>query len=295
MDIIEISNNKTKLMGLSAILIMAFHLNLISIGNIGVDIFLLLSAMGCYFSLSKSYDIINFYKKRALRILPSFILISGSLYIAHILFSQHDISIITYLGLGVLFGDLTFWFIPLIITCYILAPFIFKLVHYKYALVTILLLSTIFFILSVTLNFIFARLPIFFLSMYFSKFIFNRKSIKKQHLYPIYILNVLLIALAIYLKSISIHWSILFTIYFFITIPTTLLISQILSKFNSKVLTFIGTISLETYLIQEFVSFSITNCFTNNFYLFCLISSIITIILAWGTTFSIKYFIKKLA
>ena len=172
MDIIEISNNKTKLMGLSAILIMAFHLNLISIGNIGVDIFLLLSAMGCYFSLSKSSNIIKFYKKRALRILPSFILISGSLYIAHILFSQHDISIITYLGLGVLFGDLTFWFIPLIITCYILAPFIFKLVHYKYALVTILLLSTIFFILSVTLNFIFSRLPIFFLSMYFSKFIF---------------------------------------------------------------------------------------------------------------------------
>lgn len=281
-------------MGLSAILIMAYHLNLISIANIGVDIFLLLSAMGCYFSLSKDFNIKSFYKKRAMRILPSFILISGSLYFFRILFSSHDISIITYLGLGVFSGDLTFWFVPLILICYLIAPFIFKLVHCRHALIVILLLSATIFILSPKLNFLFARLPIFFLSMYFSKFIYNKKSIKKQYLYPIFILDILLlITLAIYLKSVNIHWSILFIIYFFITVPTTLLLAKILSKINSIVLTFLGTISFETYLIQEFVSFSITNRITDNFYLFCIISSIITIILAWGTTSCTKHLKKR--
>ena len=281
-------------MGFSAFLIMAFHLNLINIANIGVEIFLLLSAMGCYFSLSKDFNIKSFYKKRVMRILPSFILISGALYIFRILFSSHDISIITYLGLGVFSGDLTFWFVPLILICYLTAPFIFKLIHCKHALIIIMLLSATIFFLSPTLNFLFARLPIFFLSMYFSKFIYNKKSIKKQYLYPIFILNILLlITLEIYLKSINIHWSILFIIYFFITIPTTLLLAKILSKINSIVLTFLGTISFETYLIQEFVSFSITNRITDNFYLFCIISSIITICLAWGTTICIKYFVKN--
>ena len=90
----NISLARGVLMGVSALLIAFFHcysykfssgwlgdilLFMRKTGNIGVDIFLILSAIGLYFSFSKDDNLIKFYKKRVIRILPSFFIV-GSIY-----------------------------------------------------------------------------------------------------------------------------------------------------------------------------------------------------------------------
>ena len=83
-EISLLSKYRTQLMGLAMLLILIFHtgidvksVNVIrsikDIGDVGVDIFLLLSGIGLYFSYSKNNDKKYFYKKRVLRILPTFI------------------------------------------------------------------------------------------------------------------------------------------------------------------------------------------------------------------------------
>lgn len=49
------------------------------LGSIGVEVFLFLSGMGLYYSLKKRKDnsIINFYKRRFKRLLPSFYTMHG--------------------------------------------------------------------------------------------------------------------------------------------------------------------------------------------------------------------------
>jgi peptidoglycan/LPS O-acetylase OafA/YrhL len=72
-------------MGLSIIWVMFFHSSyavgtypIISkikgYGNMGVDFFLLLSAIGLFYSMTKKGSVLAFYKKRAWRILPATII-----------------------------------------------------------------------------------------------------------------------------------------------------------------------------------------------------------------------------
>ncbi len=78
----KISKYRSAIMGVAIIWIMLHHsgMNLTGIffavkrcGYGGVDIFLFLSGFGLAVSLSRDYDIFEFYKKRALRIFPHYI------------------------------------------------------------------------------------------------------------------------------------------------------------------------------------------------------------------------------
>lgn len=91
MEYILSKNNRTFYMGISMLLIIGYHILLLlsdnilnktlwlpfksifNHGYIGVDIFFFLSAYGLCHSFEKS-TIIQFLKKRALRILPTYIL-----------------------------------------------------------------------------------------------------------------------------------------------------------------------------------------------------------------------------
>ena len=124
-------------MGLAMLLILIFHtsidvsnINIIrslkDIGDVGVDIFLLLSGMGLYFSYTKNSDKIHFYKKRVLRILPTFIPVAVVWYCAFTLVFGGKIGDIL-LGVTTLSfwikGSMTWWFISAILILYIFTPF----------------------------------------------------------------------------------------------------------------------------------------------------------------------------
>lgn len=50
----------------------------IKTGSLGVDIFLVLSGMSLYYSWQNNQEIDRFFKRRVLRLLPSFFLIAGT-------------------------------------------------------------------------------------------------------------------------------------------------------------------------------------------------------------------------
>ena len=65
-NISQVSDYRTQIMGLAAVMIIACHApasgvkmpyisaKILELGNFGVDIFLFLSGLGCYYSLSKN-------------------------------------------------------------------------------------------------------------------------------------------------------------------------------------------------------------------------------------------------
>ena len=106
MDLKVISKHRGKIMGLAIISIIIFHyfedikifnnvslgltriaqLYNITIGSCGVDIFIMLSAIGVYFSYAKNSNIGEFYIKRIKRVLIPYIILCGAYWIIFDLF-----------------------------------------------------------------------------------------------------------------------------------------------------------------------------------------------------------------
>lgn len=132
----DISTYRSELMGWSILWIMMLHFTFTQIkplgflaqyGFAGVDIFMLVSGFGLYFSLEKDDNLWHFYKKRLLRIFPTYYILG--VFSSLLLF--HD-DIMTYLfryttvgyWTGGVFNE---WYIPAIVAFYLLAPFIRQL------------------------------------------------------------------------------------------------------------------------------------------------------------------------
>lgn len=106
----------------------AFPLNVISkYGFTGVDFFLFLSGLGLYYSMHKNPESVTFYKRRLLRIFPTYILLGA---IATFFLEGSNESITHFLWVCTTLGywtngDAGPWFIPALITLYFLFPFLY--------------------------------------------------------------------------------------------------------------------------------------------------------------------------
>ena len=132
-DIKDISTYRSELMGWAILWIMMLHFTftqakplgfIAQYGYAGVDIFMMVSGLGLYFSLDKDSRLSHFYKKRLLRILPTYYLLGifGSLLLYHDTLPQY---LFRYSTLGFWTGGLyAEWYIPSIVFLYALAPFI---------------------------------------------------------------------------------------------------------------------------------------------------------------------------
>ena len=131
----NISKNRQQLMGIAALFIMFCHNSLYLphwfyninfnylrfLFQIGVDMFLLFSGLGCYFSLSKSTSIIGFYKKRLSRLFPSYLIFFASITIAYLFIDRQIVfqKMYSYSPFSfIISDDLTLWFIPAICILY---------------------------------------------------------------------------------------------------------------------------------------------------------------------------------
>ena len=141
----DISDFRAKLMGVSIIWIVLFHLNMayslyeylpgylsafatavLDMGNIGVEIFLLCSGFGLCFSIRKDPSIKKFYVRRAKRLYPEYLtglvlveLISG---FSPVFILLHVIPVQFFISYECLY-----WLIALIFLFYAVFPLIFKL------------------------------------------------------------------------------------------------------------------------------------------------------------------------
>lgn len=99
--------------------------------NIGVDIFLFLSGMGCYFSLTKSHGYFSWLKKRFIRIFIPYTIVLLTLRMPGILVDHASWSewLLYYSTLRFWTHHDGMWFVALLVLLYQLAPFIYQILN----------------------------------------------------------------------------------------------------------------------------------------------------------------------
>ena len=128
---ILISRYRTELMGFAIISIMIGHLHFFqlfdfgdlsffaSLGSAGVEIFLFVSGFGLFYSFEKSNNLPQYFKRRFLRIVPTYVFIMAGIDIltCNITALYHPSYWIMHL--------LSYWYIPFICIMYIVFPMLY--------------------------------------------------------------------------------------------------------------------------------------------------------------------------
>lgn len=287
----NIGKHRTALMGLAMILVFLHHARseklgfmptgffgaICDIGNLGVDTFFFLSAFGLCFSLKKN-SIKKFYLNRFKRILPTWWVILFLIHIMGILIGSkfpagsyvypHSVAdmFFWYTGLGYFFNTCFYeWYIPTLLLFYLLIPLIYRLSRKGVLLLVLLSIPLVLLYkwsgilphlsLSVT------RIPIFLLGVLFFKDL-------EQEKYSLFFITCLILFICIFALS------------FFLKVPPVVKVGPLLpmamglfgllcshkyTRYIDLLFAFVGTISLEFYLIhplrrpQYLLSFVIHN------------------------------------
>lgn len=271
-------------------------------GNIGVDIFLIFSGLGLYYSFSKNSNLSSFYKKRAIRILPALFMVTSIYY------AFKCVSIKEYLASVFLIDYFTkcntsFWYFALVILLYILYPVIHKFVKSQRDIVVIgstILLIILELILTYVIKldletryYALLRVPTFIIGVWLGK-----KSLEKSQLKLSWVIVSFAVSVVSFILVTAFHFNILpkdfsnaIYIYCFINIPfsvsfvivTSVILSCFKLRFVKAFLSVFGALSLELYLLFERVTETFENVSSlqsNTFITFYFATTVITIILS---------------
>lgn len=270
LDLSLLSRYRTALMGLAAIMIIACHApasgvlmpklahTALSIGNFGVDVFLLLSGIGCWFSLNKDVPSKwggQFYKKRFYRVYIPYLFIYVPFNICLLCLGNCGIwdSLSSVLTLEYWLHHRGAWFVSLLVPLYLICPLLNKLLSGEkkwFMCLAIVLLLTIFSAISLdaskdnvlyNIKFAMSRVPSFIIGMSLGQWCKEGKGISA---YWIVALLILYVVFRTSFRSFNVA-------YLTVPIITCLLIGicRLCEKYSVYTfLTFMGTISLESYL-----------------------------------------------
>ena len=141
----DLSTYRSQLMGIATLMIIICHscaskvimpdslCYLFCFGNIGVDIFLFLSGIGLYYSLSKNNlsnkeNDISFYKKRFYRIYIPYLMVFIPSCLIFMLLGEYSLydSILCLSTLEYWLFRRGAWFVSLIVLLYLVAPFLYR-------------------------------------------------------------------------------------------------------------------------------------------------------------------------
>lgn len=268
MQIDSLLKNRTTSMGLAMIFVVLYHLfcadksitvwKLFYPGYMGVDIFLLLSSYGLCFSINKN-SVVNFWKRRYVRILPVFFLMSIFITLIN-LWSGENVSswdwfcnmttLSYYTNLGGQFID---WYLSSLIVLYLLFPLIYKFILHLSDKQTVLVIScSIFFVLAFS-TFIdidwkyecsIGRLPIFLSGIA----CFKNKTIFEKQISSVFLFCFLL-SLFLYMYGYIHTYMVFYMLAPVFLYLTSMFVNVINTKFSRilKFINLIGTNSLEIY------------------------------------------------
>ena len=141
----DLSTYRTQMMGIATLMIIICHscaskvimpsflAYLFRFGNIGVDIFLFLSGIGLYYSLSKNNlnskeDYMSFYKRRIYRIYIPYLMVFIPSCLVFMLLGEYSVcdSIFCLSTLEYWLFHRGAWFVSLIVLLYLVAPFLYR-------------------------------------------------------------------------------------------------------------------------------------------------------------------------
>ena len=282
--------------GLAALWIVFFHIhekywlgipiisNVINMGNMGVDVFLLLSAIGLSYSIEKN-DTKTFYKNRLKRTFITYLFIAGPFIVWKYFISQAitamtvpnfalELSTLSYFWTKE--GTYPFWYVPCILLFYALYPVLYKLYKKnKLYIICLIAVSIIAEVLLVLINSpvitvterTFSRIPIFLTGILFSDYVKKEKKIAL----PWVIVSFVILAVTMVIYPVTnlyrIHAVLVRYCYGIMAIALIIFgafIMELIKKFKVtdifiKVFSFFGAISLEIYIVHVAVIRVLTN------------------------------------
>lgn len=273
-DSVMLRNYRNALMGISIIYVIIFHFhpkglllnNIGKYGWTGVDMFFYLSAIGLCYSLNSKSNILQFYRRRISRIIPTwwFFLISV-LAISIIVGKLHPSGIFEFLcyftGLGWwlngLFDNALFvyyyeWYVPTLLFYYAIFPFFFFMSRRTLLFLTIIVSIGIEIMLRdnlcPSLHLSYPRLLSFMIGILSFRYIFENSSKNKR----IDHVNYILFFISITSVLLAISHQISFNVFLSFIMPFVFYIFAIIIKYtkSSKLFSFLGSISLELYLVH---------------------------------------------
>lgn len=161
----------------------------IAVGSLGVDIFLFLSGMGLYYSMSRDPNIGHFYKKRFIRIVPTYLLVGAVFWGIRVFIKGQDFTewwqdlcFVTFFTKG----TLTLWFIMFILAMYLIYPLVHwylnstendlrRTIRFLVLLIVVIAASLLMFQKwhqsPSAKDIVYGRIPVFFLGCYLGKYI----------------------------------------------------------------------------------------------------------------------------
>jgi peptidoglycan/LPS O-acetylase OafA/YrhL len=252
----------------------------------GVDIFLFLSGFGLMYGMqNKKYSLTTFYKKRVLRILPTYWLVFFIVIVAEIISGRSIFPsriLLVFSTAGFWINKHRFdWFIPSLLALYFLFPPFFSILRRSQdkkkfiVIICIIALSCCLFIMPTKANYLlifFARIPIFFIGAYIGHISFTSVSLisPKQLLFYMFCLFFGVGSCLYVINKFSVEQTMPYGLrcYPFIicTLPICLFLSLAMEKINNSsvcnikhliqwLFFFCGSYSLEIYLIHSKIFF----------------------------------------
>lgn len=168
-DLSDLNRYRLQLMGVATLMILACHApashvlmpgfmaRILGFGNYGVDIFLLVSGLGCYYSLAKlnNCNLLLWYKKRFYRIFTPYLLIYFPYCIILLFLKRYNVCdcLLSLSALEYWFFHRGAWFVSLILFLYLLSPVLFRIISCKNTwVVSILFIVTLTFLSNITIE-----------------------------------------------------------------------------------------------------------------------------------------------
>ncbi|MDH6354949.1 peptidoglycan/LPS O-acetylase OafA/YrhL [Dysgonomonas sp. PH5-45] len=275
MNIKLFSEYRLQLLGIAIIWCLLFHSGyhfsihsfnyLVFYGWAGVDMFLLLSGLGIYFSLRKNSSIKEFYKRRFFRIYPSFVVA----IVVHSIYKSYSLSdtILDMLTINYWIGSphIFNWFISGLIAFYLLSPWYYKLFKRNPGVTTVvgvLFSLLLVFITPLYLFFFITRIPIFLIGFYIGYLIAEKKETGKPNKKYVWIMFSAFvfgcISLFLVHKNIFVSIPQTKTLCMVFIIPfLCLFIAKILSVFKNykyPFLSFVGKYTFPLYLFYDMIA-----------------------------------------
>ena len=267
-EVKDISTYRSELMGWAILWIMMLHFTFTQIkplgfvaqyGFAGVEIFMLVSGFGLFFSLEKNDSLSHFYKKRVFRIFPTYYIVGifASILLYHDSILQY---LFRYSTIGFWTGGIyAEWYVPSIIVLYLIAPFIKKLFD-KQLFFWIISICLAFLLISYIVVskelvpkgeghfFLLYRVPAFIFGMACAYWVMSKASSK-------YYLYILALGIPLFVMLFPNHHQIYNYKYFSLLflLPLFVLCFIMISRFChwlNPIIAEIGKASLEVYLIQ---------------------------------------------
>jgi len=310
-NIHDLSRYRSELMGVSMLVIMLFHVGgmrhdtiwycMSRCGNVGVDMFLFLSGIGLWYSTSTHPRLSHFYQRRLLRIYPTWLLLSSLYYVP--LCIEGKLTVWQTIG-NILIGWRLwsgfvdeFWFIPMILVFYLVAPFYMMLIRrqtsWRWLPVAAMMLCVLIQYWKPLngavghLEILFSRVPIFLLGINAGQGVKEERELPSDAIWMILLLFLLSFGVCINFENGLRGRFPLFLermVYIPLSISLLLLLCKLFNHTHRRVLTvlgFVGTISLELYLVHVNFVLKYLRPYDLGYWLTMLLMTAIAIVMAW--------------